>query len=68
MNFDPITIEEQPEDVLINLMRSVNNLRKDIAVNEGSKRIMEIAAKMERASYLTELELKYVLALNYEVL
>ena len=67
VNFDPITIEEQPEDVLINLIRSVKNLRRDIAVNEGSKRIMAIAAEIERTSFLAELELRYTLALNYEI-
>ena len=67
VNFDPITIEEQPEDVLINLIRSVKNLRRDIAVNEGSKRIMAIAAEIERTSFLTELEVRFVLALNYPV-
>jgi len=43
----------------------MKNLRRDIAVNEGSKRIMAIAAEMERCSFLNELELRFVLALNY---
>jgi len=45
----------------------VKNLRRDIAVNEGSKRIMAIAAEIERTSFLNELELRFTLALNYPV-
>ena len=34
VNFDPITIEAEPEDVLINLMISLRNLRKNIVVDK----------------------------------
>ena len=33
INFDPLTIEEQPEDVLNNLVASIKNLRKNIATD-----------------------------------
>jgi len=65
VNFDPITIEAEPEEVLINLIASLKNLRKNIAVDNTSKRVMGIANEMKRTSYLGDLEYKFVLALNY---
>ena len=65
VNFDPITIEAEPEEVLINLAASIANLRKNIAIDGTSKRVMAIANEMKRASYKAEFEYKYVLALNY---
>jgi tetratricopeptide (TPR) repeat protein len=65
VNFDPITIEAEPEEVLINLIASCKNLRKNIAVDGTSKRVMGIANEMKRTSYLSDLEYKFMLALNY---
>lgn len=67
VNFDPITIEAEPEEVLFNLIISCQNLRKNVVVDGSSKRILGIANEMKRTSYLTELEYKYVLALNYNI-
>jgi len=65
VNFDPITIEAEPEDVLINLIASIKNLRKNIATDGTSKRVMGIAQAMKRTSYMADLEYKFVLALSY---
>lgn len=65
VNFDPITIEAEPEELLINLIASCKNLRKNIAVDGTSKRVMGIANEMKRTSYLCDLEYKFILALNY---
>ena len=65
VNFDPITIEAEPLDVLINLIASIKNLRKDIVIDSTSKRVIAIANEMRRTSFLADLEYKYVLALNY---
>ena len=65
VNFDPITIEAEPEDVLINLIASIKNLRKNIATDGTSKRVMAIANEMKRTSYMADLEYKFVLALSY---
>ena len=64
-NFDPITIEAEPEDVLINLIASILNLKEGIAVDGSNKQVLLKAAKMKRASYINDLEYKLVLALNY---
>jgi len=40
-------------------------LRKNVVVDGSSKRILGIANEMKRTSFLTELEYKYVLAINY---
>ena len=65
VNFDPITIEAEPEEVLFNLIASIKNLRKNIATDGTSKRVMAIANEMKRASYLADMEYKFVLALSY---
>lgn len=33
INFDPLTIEEEPEDVLNNIVASIKNMRKNIATD-----------------------------------
>ena len=40
-------------------------MRKNVVVDGSSKRILGIANEMKRTSFLTELEYKYVLAINY---
>lgn len=65
VNFDPITIDAEPEDVLVNLIASIKNLRKDIATDGTSKRVMAIANEMKRTSRMADLEYKFVLALSY---
>ena len=65
VNFDPITIEAEPEEVLMNLIASVKNLRKNIATDATSKGVLKLANEMKRTSYLADLEYKFVLALNY---
>ena len=65
VNFDPITIEAEPEEVLINLIASIKNLRKNIATDGTSKRVMAIANEMKRSSFMADLEYKFVLALSY---
>lgn len=44
---------------------SIKNLRKDIAIDGASKRVIGIANEMKRTSYICDMEYKYVLALNY---
>ena len=65
MNFDPITIEAGPEEVLFILVSSIRNLREGLATDTSSKRVMAIASEMQRTSFLTELEYKFVLSLHY---
>jgi hypothetical protein len=43
INFDPVTIDDKPEDILINLISSVKNLRKNVVADTSSKKMMEIA-------------------------
>mmetsp|Transcript_5018 Transcript_5018/g.7532 ORF Transcript_5018/g.7532 Transcript_5018/m.7532 type:complete len:121 (+) Transcript_5018:715-1077(+) len=52
VNFDPFTIEATDEDVLVNLIASIRNLRKNIATDSTSKNIMKTANEMKRTSYL----------------
>lgn len=65
VNFDPITLEAEPEEILYNLIASVKNLRKGIAIDETSQALIARANRMKRASYMADLEYKYCLALNY---
>ncbi len=46
MNFDPITIEAGPEEVLFILVSSIRNLREGLATDTSSKRVMAIASEM----------------------
>jgi hypothetical protein len=36
INFDPITIEDKSEDILLNLISSIKNLRKNVNVDISS--------------------------------
>lgn len=40
-------------------------MRKNIATDQSSKRVMAIANQMKRASYIADIEYKYCLALSY---
>lgn len=64
-NFDPITIEAEQEEVLINLIASILNLKKDIPKDASDKKVQLRGAMMQRSSYINNLEYKLVLALNY---
>lgn len=63
-NFDPITLEDKPENILINLYCSVKNLRKHIVVDTSSKKQVDLGYRMKRISFLAELECKLCIALN----
>lgn len=65
VNFDPITIEAGPEEVLFILVSSIRNLREGLATDTSSKRVMAIASEMQRTSFLAELEYKFVLSMHY---
>ena len=47
-NFDPLTIEAEPEDTLDNIVASCKNLRENIAVDASQKQIMDKAARLKR--------------------
>lgn len=64
INFDPVTIEDKPEDILLNLISSIKNLRKNVIADTSSKKMMELANKIKRSSYLAEMEYKFCIALN----
>lgn len=65
VNFDPLTIDTTPQDMLNNLVASIKNIRKNIAVDTSSARIVQIANSMKRTSYLADLEQKFILALRF---
>lgn len=67
MNFDPLTSDVEPDELIMVLIGSLKNLRKNIAVDSSSKRVIQIANEMKRTSYLGDMEYKFVLALNYPV-
>ena len=58
-------MEDRAETVLINLVYSIKNLRKNtVQIDLNQKRLQMIAIQMRRTSFLAELELRYVYALN----
>ena len=65
VNFDPLIVDTDEQDILINLITSIKNIRKDISIDGASKRVLGIANEMKRASFICDMEYKYVLALNY---
>ena len=65
INFDPLTVEVSPEDILNNLVASIKNIRKGIAVDTNSVRIVAIANEMKRTSFMADMEYKYCLALRF---
>lgn len=67
INFDPITVDDKPEAILVNLLSSIRNLRKNIVVDTTSKRMVQISIMVKRASYLSELEFKQCIAINCKV-
>jgi hypothetical protein len=64
INFDPLTIEDIPFDILRNMMVSIRNIRKNILTEGATKRVLLVANSMKRTSFLGELEIKYIIALN----
>ena len=46
MNFDPLTVDAEELEILINLIMSIKNMRKNIAIDMSSNRIKAIAAEM----------------------
>lgn len=64
INFDPVTVEDKPEDILLNLISSIKNLRKNVVADNSSKKMIELANKIKRTSYMAELEFKWCIALN----
>jgi len=42
-NFEPITFEDKPENVMQNLFLSVKNLRKNLVIDSTSRKQVEIA-------------------------
>lgn len=65
INFDPVTNDTSGDDMLINLVSSIKNLRKNIAIDTSSDRIVGIANQMKRTSFMADLEYKFCLALRY---
>jgi len=63
-NFDPITMEDKPENVLVNICCSVKNLRRHLVYDQSSRKQTENARKIQRTSFLAELECKLCIALN----
>ena len=63
-NFEPITFDDKAEPILVNLVSSVKNLRKNIVIDPNSRKHIEISNRMKRTSYLAELECKLCIALN----
>ena len=66
VNFDPLDLESQPDDILINLFCSVNNLRTRLDFTVKDQGQIERAWEMKRTSYIIELEYRKHLALNYK--
>lgn len=65
INFDPVTNDTSGDDMLTNLVSSIKNLRKNIAIDTSSERIVGIANNMKRTSFMADLEYKFCLALRY---
>lgn len=63
-NFDPITMEDKPENVLVNIYCSVKNLRRHLVYDQNSRKQTDIANRIKRTSFLAELECKLCIALN----
>ena len=63
-NFEAITFEDKPENILANIYCSVKNLRRNLVIDMSSKRQIEISYRMKRTSFLAELECKLCIALN----
>ena len=59
-----MTVEDKPEDILLNLVSSIKNLRKNVVADTTSKKMMELAHRIKRTSYMAELEFKFCIALN----
>jgi hypothetical protein len=43
INFDPVTVDDKPEDILLNLISSIKNLRKNIVVDLSSKKMVDLS-------------------------
>eukprot|EP00347_Sterkiella_histriomuscorum_P000542 403375452 len=64
INFDPVTVEDKPEDILLNLISSIKNLRKNVVADTTSKKMVDLANSIKRTSYLAEMEFKFCIAIN----
>jgi hypothetical protein len=45
-NFDPITMEDKPENVLVNICCSVKNLRRHLVYDQTSRKQADTARKI----------------------
>lgn len=66
VNFDPIKMDDKPEDVLCNLVASLKNIRRNLVPDTSSARMIKLTNQMKRVSYLADIEYKFVLGLNYQ--
>jgi len=58
LNFDPISAGDKPDEVLLKLISSIKNLRKNIPSEIGSTKLLDQANLIKRLSYLADLECK----------
>lgn len=59
-----MTVEDKPDDILLNLISSIKNLRKNVVVDMTNRKMVDLANSIKRTSYLAELEFKFCIALN----
>ena len=43
INFDPVTMEEKPDDILLNVISSIKNLRKNVIADTTQRKMVELA-------------------------
>ena len=64
LNFDLIEPEDKPDQILLNLISSIKNMRRIQLPDVQNKAIMDTITNIKRASYRADLETKFCIALN----
>ena len=62
--FEDLAPDQRAEKVVDIMVNSVKNMRKGLAIDPNSKKSVMVGHAIQRASYLGELEFKYVYSLN----
>lgn len=64
-NFEPLTLDQKPTEILEILFYSIRNLRINTnQIDVSQRRLALLSIQMKRASYLAEMEFRYVYALK----
>ena len=64
-NFEPLTLDQKPTEILEILFYSIRNLRINTnQIDVSQRRLALLSIQIKRASYLAEMEFRYVYALK----